>query len=118
MQSTLKQRVEELMKDVKIELPNEFATYIGMKRAQLLYDVLKGDVKNSKTVVDYITKKFQTINPEWISKGISPKEKPLSNTGSITELQARINQLETDVKVLEGKNQILSEMLDKYIGKK
>jgi uncharacterized FAD-dependent dehydrogenase len=111
MQSTLKQRVEELMKDVKIELPNEFATYIGMKRAQLLYDVLKGDVKNSQTLVNFITKKFNKTNPLWISKGIYPKD-------IIDNKEDELERLKKENEALKRENELLKtiEALRKKIG--
>lgn len=120
MQTTLKQRIEELMRDVKIDNPNEFATYIGMDRAQLIYDILKGDVKNSPTVTQFISKKFQRLNPDWINKGIEPKELGGNETKKPDQLisQADFDKVVQENKELKDKLLQLSLRLNDALDKK
>jgi hypothetical protein len=110
MEQTFSQRVSILMeKEGFGDNPKAFADFLGMKRPDVLYNVLNNETGFSRSLFEYISKKL-SINPEWLERGIG--EMNISN--GETELE----KLRKENQALKRENELLKtiEALRKKIG--
>ncbi len=77
------QRIEKIVNWTGLSV-NAFARCIGLKRAENLYQIKKGNYGISKELAEMITAKYTTVNKSWLLTGagtmfIDENQKPVAN---------------------------------------
>lgn len=63
------QRIEKIVKWTGASSVNAFARTLGLNRAEILYQIKRGNNRISKDLTDIITSKYQELSKAWILTG-------------------------------------------------
>jgi len=68
VESSVNENIKILIETIDSN-PNDFAKQIGLKRADVIYNIISNKTKASTEIIELITNKFEKLNIRWLFTG-------------------------------------------------